>query len=230
MSDETNADSPERSLSGSVSEVMAELAEAEAAEAQARAEAASARDRAAELRSAQREDLEGAPEDAAGTRSQVPWSAVARTAALALIGLFLVSSAVMLVQYQKGSAQRSRDGEYVDAAREGVVALLSIDYSHAKSDVDRLLDLSTGTFKENFVKGADDFIASAEKSKSITKGEVTGAALESRDGTTGVVMLAATSQVINSSTGPQDRRPWRMNVTVSEEGGRLKMSNVEFVP
>ena len=219
MSEEKNT--PESSLPGAVSEVMAELAEAEAAEAQARAEAARAKDRAAELRVA---ELDTSPP------SRRPWLAVGRITALALIGLLLVSAVLMLVQNQKADSQRTRDAQYVAAAREGVVALLSIDYSRAKADVDRLLDLSTGSFKENFMKGADDFIASAEKSKSVTKGEVTGAALESMDGNTGLVMLAATSQVTASTTGPQERRPWRMNVTVSEDGGRLKMSNVEFVP
>ena len=226
MSDETNPDT--------LSEVMAELAEAEAAETQARAEAARARDRAAELRIAELEavdpEADGAIEGEAGPPSRVRRLTVGRIAALALIGLLLASSVVMLVQVQKGHAQRTRDARYVAAASEGVTALLSIDYNHAKADVDRLLDLSTGAFKENFMKGAEDFIAGAEKSKSITKGEVTGAALESMDGNNGVVMLAATSQVTASSAGPQERRPWRMNVTVSEDGGRLKMSNVEFVP
>ena len=232
MTDDKNT--PESGLTGAVSEVMAELAEAEAAETQARAEAARAKDRAAELRIAELDDSDAEVEsDAAGEASpssRIPWLAVGRITALALIGLLLVSAVLMLVQNQKADSQRTRDAQYVAAAREGVVALLSIDYSRAKADVDRLLDLSTGSFKENFMKGADDFIASAEKSKSVTKGEVTGAALESMDGNTGLVMLAATSQVTASTTGPQERRPWRMNVTVSEDGGRLKMSNVEFVP
>ena len=231
MTDDQNT--PEARLAGEVSEVTAELAEAEAAETQARAEAARAKDRAAELRIAELEDTDAEESDTEGEASpssQRPWLAVGRIAALALIGLLLVSAVVMFVQYRKADSQRTRSAEYVAAAREGVVALLSIDYSHAKADVDRLLDLSTGSFKENFINGADDFIASAEKSKSVTKGEITGAALESLDGNTGVVMLAATSQVTASSTGPQERRPWRMNVTVSEDGGRLKMSNVEFVP
>ena len=66
--------------------------------------------------------------------------------------------ALMLWQHQRVAAQRARDGEFVAAARVGVAALLTIDHSHARDDVQRVLDLSTGAFRDDFQSRADDFI------------------------------------------------------------------------
>jgi len=43
-------------------------------------------------------------------------------------------------------------------------------------------------------------------------------------------LLAASSQVTNVNGARQDPRAWRMSVTMTRDGGKLKMSNVEFVP
>ena len=59
---------------------------------------------------------------------------------------------------------------------------------------------------------------------------VSAAALESRNGDSGVVLLAASSKVTNANGAQQDPRSWRMSVTLTRDGGQLKMSNVEFVP
>ena len=107
---------------------------------------------------------------------------------------------------------------------------MSIDFNHAKADVQKVIDLSTGTFRDDFTKGAQDFVKTAEGSKAVTVGKINAAALESENGDTGVVLLAATSQVTNANGARQDPRAWRMSVTMTRDGDKLKMSNVEFVP
>jgi Mce-associated membrane protein len=100
----------------------------------------------------------------------------------------------------------------------------------AEADVQRILDLSIGAFRDDFASRAGDFIATAQKGKSVTKGAVTAAALESAGDDSAVVLVAATSQVTNASGARDDPRPWRMSVTVSRDEDQWKMSNVEFVP
>ncbi len=215
-----------------LADMLAELAEAEAAEADALAQAAAARakadatgdDSAAE--SAEAQDHSEAP--VAGR------SRIAQTAGLALAVLLtagaLTLTVLMLVQHGKVAAQRSSDHRFVDAARDGVVALLSIDHTHARADVQRVLDLSTGQFHDDFARSADDFVKTAEDSKAVTKGTVNIAALERVDGDRAVVLLAATSEVTNAGGARQDPRPFRMSVTVDRVGDTCKMSDVEFVP
>lgn len=200
----------------SAADLVAELAEAEAAEARALAEAEAAAERAARLR---------------GETLRARWRSVGpRAVAGLLTGVLTVGTVVMLAQHARVAEQRSRDGRIVDAARSAVTALLSIDQTEADADVRRVLDLTTGAFREDFAKTADDFVETARREKAISVAEVNAAALESAGGDGGVVLLAATSTLSNAAGARQDRRPFRMSVTVSRDGEVFKMSDLEFVP
>ncbi len=222
------------------SEVLTELAEAEAAEAEALAEAARARAEAARLRGEDAGADDESVEPAAvaeparrrwsGLPSRLPWKRIGVVGAAVLTTGSVALTGWMVVAHRQAAAERAHRQAFIDAARNGVVALLSIDHSRAKDDVQHVLDLSTGGFREDFVKGAEDFVKTAEQSKAVTKGSVSGAAVDSVNGDSAVVLLAVVSQVTNANGARQDPRPFRMSVTVSPDGGQLKMSNVEFVP
>lgn len=205
-------------------DVLAELAEAEAAEADARAEADRAKARAATLRSAGETTTET-------RRSGVlSWRTGAVAGAALLIGAGLTLTALMLGKHAQVAADRAQDRASIEAARNGVMALLSIDHTRAEQDVQRVLDLSTGRFREDFASDADDFVKTAVDSQAVTKGSVSVAALQSVRDDSGVVLVAASSKVTNASGAKEDTRPWRMRVTVTRDGDIWKMSDVEFVP
>ena len=230
---------PDVDVPARVADVIVELAEAEAAEADARAEAAVAKARAVRLRGRSGEDAgdSGATEGAGESTGEIRpprglsrWRAVALAAAAVVIGALLALTGLMLVKHNEAAANRAQDREFLEAASEGIVALLSIDHGRAEADVQRILDLSIGAFRDDFASRAGDFIATAQKGKAVTKGAVTAAALESAGDDNAVVLVAATSQVTNVSGARDDPRPWRMSVTVSRDEDQWKMSNVEFVP
>ena len=235
---------PDVDVPARVADVIVELAEAEAAEADARAEAAVAKARAVRLRGRSGEGTgesgageSGATEGAGDSTGEIRpprglsrWRAVALAAAAVVIGALLALTGLMLVKHNEAAANRAQDREFLEAASEGIVALLSIDHGRAEADVQRILDLSIGAFRDDFASRAGDFIATAQKGKAVTKGAVTAAALESAGDDNAVVLVAATSQVTNVSGARDDPRPWRMSVTVSRDEDQWKMSNVEFVP
>ena len=237
-------DPPDRPGDGdrpAVADMVAELAEAEAAEADALAEAARVRAQAAEAARARAEAAEAARARAAEAHEDTdePDTPAARprirqTAGLAVAALLtaaaLTLTVLMLWQHGKVAAQRAADQRFVDAARDGIVALLSIEHTRARADVQRVLDLSTGQFHDDFARSADDFVKTAEDSQAVTKGSVTVAALERVDGDRAVVLVAATSEVSNANGARQDPRPFRISVTVTRDGEECKMSDVEFVP
>lgn len=223
--------------------MLAELAEAEATEAEARAQAARAKATAARLRGGEPEsevesdaegdeliDDEDIELEPRGWWARIGAVTVAVAATVIVAIAALVVTGLMVVAHQKVTAQQQHRAELVAAARQGVIALLSIDYNRAKADVQHVIDLSTGTFKDDFTRGADDFVKTAEQSKAVTVGTVKSAALEKENGDTGVVLLAASSTVTNANGAHQDPRAWRMSVTVARDGAQYKMSNVEFVP
>lgn len=208
-------------------DVLAELAEAEAAEADALAEAERAKAEAAELRNAGQE-IPDTPDS--GRSRLLSWRIGALAGAAVLIGAGLTLTALMLWKHAEVAADQARDRASIEAARDGVLALLSIDHTRAKEDVQRVLDLSTGRFREDFARDADDFVKTAIDSKAVTKGSVRVAALQSVKEGSGVVLVAASSKVSNASGAKEDTRPWRMRVTVTRDGDIWKMSDVEFVP
>ncbi|MEU0542944.1 hypothetical protein ABZ319_24035 [Nocardia sp. NPDC005978] len=157
-----------------------------------------------------------------------------RTAVLVLATAVVVASLAVGVfsvwNHQRISDTDRRTAEFSAAAKQGVVALTSLDFNRAKDDVQRVLDNSTGAFRDDFQSRAEDFTKVVEQSQVTTEGRVNATAVESMTEDSAVVLVAATSQITNSAGAKQEPRVWRLSVTVTRVDGQLKMSKVEFVP
>ncbi|OOK70146.1 virB8 family protein [Mycobacterium kansasii] len=138
----------------------------------------------------------------------------------------------MLVKHRDATRHRDRVAEFAAAARQGVVTLTSLDFTNAKQGVQRILDNSTGTFRDDMAKVADDFIKVVEQSKVVEQGTVQAVAVDVDTMTddSAVVLVASTSEVTNAAGARQDPRKFRLIVTITRDGDQLKMSKVEFVP
>jgi Mce-associated membrane protein len=159
------------------------------------------------------------------------WPQLVSVAVAALLtGICLAVTGLMVWQHTRVAAERAEDRRFVDAARDGVTALLSMDHTRAQADVQRVLDLSTGEFHDDFARTADDFVKTAVDSKAVTTGTINAAALDLVEGDRGTVLVAAVSEVTNVNGANADARPFRISVTVDRDGDTFKMSGVEFVP
>jgi Mce-associated membrane protein len=98
--------------------------------------------------------------------------------------------------------------------------------------VQSVIDVSTGSFKDDFLKMADDFTKVVQESKVISQGTVQAEAVDLNTMTdnSAVVLVASTSEVTNAAGAKQDPRKYRLIVTVARDGGQLKLSKVEFLP
>ncbi|MGV9675898.1 hypothetical protein ACWDSJ_11520 [Nocardia sp. NPDC003482] len=150
--------------------------------------------------------------------------------AVVLIVVSLGVSGFSVWRHRQAEAEQRRAAEFTAAARQGVVALTSLDFNHAKDDVQRVLDNSTGAFRDDFQGRADDFTKVVQQSQVTTEGKVTATAVESMTDDSAVILVAATSQITNSAGAKQEPRVWRLSVTVTRADDRIKMSKVEFVP
>jgi Mce-associated membrane protein len=209
-------------------------AEAEAAEAEALAAAARARARAARLRH-EAVDMDVELPARRGSRismmPRLPWVVpLAKSLAIVLILGLTTASGYMLLKQQQITRQQQRTAAFVAGAKQGVISLTSLDFNRAKEDVQRVIDSSTGQFKDQFQERAADFTKVVQESKAITEGTVNGAAVESMDEHSAKVLVSATSRVTNKPDAKDETRTWRLKVTVADDGGAYKMSNVEFVP
>jgi Mce-associated membrane protein len=156
---------------------------------------------------------------------------LAASLAVVLIVASLAASAAIVLQHRDASQQRQRAAEFAAAAREGVVTLTSLDFNDAKAGVQRIIVNSTGSFRDDFAKMAGDFTKVVEESKVVERGTVQAVAvdLDSMTNDSAVVLIASTSEVTNAAGAKQDPRNFKLIVTLTRDGGQLKMSKVEFV-
>ena len=152
-----------------------------------------------------------------------------RAVAVALVVLVALSSWLGWRDVQIRRAEDVR-AQVLHAARVGMVALTSIDHDRVDDAVQRILDTSTGGFRDDFALRAEPFKDAARKAQSTSVGTLTEAAVESVDAEQGRVLVALT--VMTSNRGAPEKQPkaWRTRVTVTKDGGRFKVAAVEFVP
>lgn len=243
-----DADNPPDDAAKTDATASAEQAEAEAAVAEALATAARARARAIRLRhEAQAETasaaMPAATVDAADTSPEAPEptdsprrgrrrprvSAVLAGAAVVVICGLLAGSGYMVWYQHNAVEQRQRAAAFAAAARQGVINMLSMDFKKAKEDVQRVIDSSTGEFKDDFQKRAGDFTSVVEQSKVVTEGAVSATGVESMGKDSAVVLVLGTERVTNIAGAKDEPRAFRLRVSVARDGDQIKLSKVEFV-
>jgi Mce-associated membrane protein len=231
--DATEAEEQEEEVSDTVEATDADEAETEEEEVSDSADEAETEEAKEEASVETDETAEEAEPEAKPARSwrrlpslSVTWKA----AVILLICAFVGASGWMMWQRHEISEHNQRVANFLAGARQGVVNMTSLDFNRAKEDVQRVIDSSTGQFRDDFQQRAKDFMTVVEQSKVVTQGTVNAAAVQSVDGNSALVLVAATSRITNAAGAKDEPRNWRLKVTVTEDGGQYKMSKVEFVP
>lgn len=162
--------------------------------------------------------------------STVRWARIATgVATLSSVALF-AASGYMVQQLQDVQAGDRQRAEFVAAARQAAVTLMSIDFNNPQESVQRIVDNSTGSFRQEFEGAADDFIKMAKDAKVTTKATATAAAVESITVDSAVALVSVSSTVTNAAGADEAPRSWRLTVDLQREGDQIKMAKVEFVP
>ena len=174
-------------------------------------------------------DIDEAP--ARRRRLRRPGLKVLAAALVVVLSLGLLgASGWMIWQHRQTVAEQQRSAQFAAAARQGVVTLMSLNFSRAKEDVQRIIDNTTGDFKKDFEGSAPDFTKVAQESKVITEATVNATAVQSMTKDTANVLVAVTTRVSNTASKEQQPRSWRLAVDVARDGGQIKLAKVEFVP
>jgi Mce-associated membrane protein len=150
----------------------------------------------------------------------------------ALVGLVLLVAVGAWSAYRAYSvrATEATHAQMVTAARAGLVNLTSIDHERVEADVARIIESSTGAFRDDFAARAEPFAEAARTARSTSVGTVDEAGLESASGDRGVVLVALTVMTSNRGVADAAPRAWRTRVNVERVDGSFKVSAVEFVP
>lgn len=154
---------------------------------------------------------------------------LALTAGLALIvALAALTGWLGYRTYQAHEADAQR-ALYLEVGRRAAQNLTTIDWQQADSDVQRVLDVATGTFYDDFQQRAQPFIEVVREAKSKSVGTLGESGVESVSDTEAKVLVAVNVTSQNAGAPEQAPRAWRMRLTVQRVGDSAKVSNVEFV-
>ena len=130
--------------------------------------------------------------------------------------------------YQDRAADRMRE-LFVETGKRVAVDVTTIDHLHAESDVRRVLDSATGTFRDDFSGRSAALIDVVRRTQSTSVGTVTEAGLESVSGEEGRVLVSIAVTTRNFGVAEQQPRYWRMRLTLVREEDAAKVSKVDFV-
>ena len=156
--------------------------------------------------------------------------ALAFAAAGVIISTSLSASGYIVWHHRIVGQQRERSAEFATTAREAVTAMMSIDPSKAREDMQRFSDTTTGIFKASVLMSAENFVKAIEQSKVRIKGTVQDVAVESMTKDSALVLVVAKSEIMKPDQPKPETRSWRMVVHVDRDGSQLKVSKFEFVP
>jgi Mce-associated membrane protein len=152
-----------------------------------------------------------------------------------LIGLAILLALAGLTGWLEVRAHDSRTASeqrelFLQTARQGAINLTTIDFTHADTDVQRILDSATGTFHDDFSRRSQPFVDVVKQAQTKSVGTVTAAGLESDSGDEAQALVAVTVKTSNAGAAEQPPRVWRMRISVDKVGDQVKLSNVGFVP
>jgi Mce-associated membrane protein len=192
---------------------------------------------AAEVQTEDAEDYDGAvdadvgdnPEDVATEKKPIsPVRLATALGVVVVVALTALAGWLGFRDYQAHQAQQQR-ALLVQVGRQGALNLTTIDWQHADTDIQRILDSATGNFYDDFSKRSKPFIDVVKKAQSKSAGTIVEAGLESQSGDEAQVLVAVTVKSSNAGAAEEEPRHWRMRISVKKVGGDAKVSNVEFV-
>lgn len=216
-------------------EAPASLADAEEEVSRAEARAEAARARAAELRrqvEGDADETEPAPVQSRRwrlPRVRHPGKTAAGICAAIVITASAAASGYLVWHHLSLLREHRHAAEFAAAARRGVELMMSIDPDHAKENVQRTIDVTTGPLKSQLEATSSYMVKSAQDAKVITKAAVQDTAVESMTDNSAIVLAVVKSDTTNPDKSKRPPVFWRLSVNIDRDGGQLKMSKLDFV-
>ncbi len=149
---------------------------------------------------------------------------------LALAAVVAVVAAVFLANRLGDVAdEEARRQEILQTARQQGVNITTLDYQTVDQDLQRVLELSTGTFRKEFRAGTKDLTDLVVKNKAVSTGEVLEAGIVTADSDSARVLVVADSTVSNGASAQPQVRHYRMQLDMVRRGDRWLTSTLTFV-
>src|ERR1700735_3488861 len=118
---------------------------------------------------------------------------------------------------------------FLRVARQSAHDMTTISHSEIDSDVQRILDLSTGQFHDDFAQRRQPFIEHIKQERSTSQGTVAEAGLESVGGNSARALVTVSVKLTKADSGEQKLDGFRLRIDLQQVGAGAKVSEVEYV-
>lgn len=170
------------------------------------------------------------PDDAGESSTGTRW--IAPAAMVLLVAVFVVSTVVGVLSglsARNAAVAEGRDKQVLEVASGMAVNLVTLGQHSADSDLSRVIDGTTGEFREQFVSAAEGFGALLTEGGVESTGEVRSSGIVDANEEAATVLAAVTSTVKNNEAPEGEIRVYRMKLSLTKVDGAWLVSNVEFV-
>lgn len=126
--------------------------------------------------------------------------------------------------------EQERVAAQIEAASKMVTAFVNFSYQDADATIEAVRSMSTGTFLQQYSKGATDLKRIATQAKSEMDAEVVWAGLVAGDDDSATVIVATSGTVKNQTTKFQpEARNYRIQVELVREDDRWLTRDLQYV-
>jgi len=151
-------------------------------------------------------------------------------AVLVLVTLIAILGVGLMIRTTlNDSRDENRTHDAVAAAEQLVLAVTSVTVAELEKDIEAVLALSTGDFKDQFAAQKSAYLDAVTKAKVSSTGKIDEVGVFSSSPDQVVVLIAASATITNPKATQGDRRVYRMKVTEVRRGGKWLTSNLELV-
>jgi Mce-associated membrane protein len=146
-----------------------------------------------------------------------------------LLVIALAGVTLSVVALQKQSTEKSEREGAMKAARQLALDFTTYDYKTWDADSKRVLDDSTGQFKDEFQAGIAAVKTEVQTNKATSKGDVKEAAVVSNDKDSAQVLVIVNAVVTNTASADGVERRYRIKLDMVREKDRWLTADLQVV-
>ncbi|MFI6828683.1 MULTISPECIES: hypothetical protein [unclassified Kribbella] len=146
-----------------------------------------------------------------------------------LLVVALAGTTLSVIALQKQRADDSQRDGAMKAARQLALDFTTYDYKTWDADAKRVLDDSTGQFKQEFQAGTDSVKAEVLTNKATSKGDVKEAAVVSNDKDSAQVLVIVNAVVTNTASAQGVERRYRIKLDMVRDSDHWLTADLQVV-
>ncbi|WBQ06353.1 hypothetical protein [Kribbella sp. CA-293567] len=146
-----------------------------------------------------------------------------------LLVVALAGATLSVIALRAQDARASEREGAMKAARQLALDFTTYRYTSWDADVKRVLDDSTGQFREEFKSGSDTVRTEVVANKATSTGDVKEAAVVSNDKDSAQVLVIVNAVVTNTASKDGVARRYRIKLDLVREQGRWLTADLQAV-